>query len=273
MTNRFLTRLRKPGRIFPKGQAVWLAVLLAFALGGCASTPKSLEEGEDDNDAVEPLNRSMYSFNEGLDRVVLKPVSTGYVKYVPQLARTGVSNFYDNLLYLDTTLNSFLQGKLVQGFSDLTRFGVNSTIGVLGLFDVATPLGLEKHDEDFGQTLAVWNAGDGSYLVYPLLGPSSARDTGGIVVSFLTNPLLYITAPVAIPLSILNVVDQRARNEGFVKFRDAAALDPYIFTREAYRQNRVSKIYDGNPPPPVFDEPAPESPPPAAGETPAAPRP
>ncbi len=246
-----------PGRR-PKcraGAASWLAAgLLAIALAGCASTPKTALDEDDANDAAEPFNRKMYGFNEGLDRYVLKPVASGYVNYVPQLARTGVSNFYDNLLYLNTTLNSFLQGKMQQGASDLARFGLNSVVGIFGLFDVATPMGLERHDEDFGQTLAVWKSGDGSYLVYPLIGPSSVRDTGGVVVGLLTNPLFYVTAPVAIPLGVLNVVDQRARNEGFVKFRDAAALDPYIFTREAYRQNRVSKIYDGNPPPPDFGD-------------------
>ena len=235
------------------GRAIWLVALtLLLGLSGCASMPKDLDE-DDANDVAEPFNRSMYDFNEGLDRVVLKPVSTGYVKHVPQTARTGVSNFYDNLLYLDTVLNGFLQGKLTQGVSDLARFSVNSTVGILGLFDVATPMGLKRHKEDFGQTLAVWHAGDGSYLVYPLLGPSSVRDTGGIVVGLLTNPIVYALPPIAIPLGILSVVDLRARKAGFVKFRDAAALDSYIFTRESYRQNRVYEIYDGNPPRPVYE--------------------
>lgn len=236
-------------------RATWLIALplMLLWLGGCASMPNDPDE-EDVNDAAEPFNRSMFDFNEGLDRVVLKPVSTTYVNHVPQTVRTGVSNFYDNLLYLDTVLNDFLQGKLTQGVSDLGRFGINSTIGIIGLFDVATPMGLKKHNEDFGQTLAVWHAGDGSYLVYPLLGPSSVRDTGGIVVGLLTNPVVYAVPPVAIPLGILSVVDLRARKEGFVKFRDAAALDPYSFTRESYRQNRVYEIYDGNPPRPVYDK-------------------
>ncbi len=244
-----------PGRHF-----VWLgSLVIVLALGGCASIP---QDQRDPDDALETVNRPVYDFNEGLDRAVLKPVSSAYTDHIPQLVRTGVSNFYDNLLYLDTVLNSFLQGKLSQGFSDFGRFGLNSTVGILGLFDVATPLGLTQHREDFGQTLGVWGAGTGEYLVYPLIGPSGVRDTGGVVVGWLTNPLFYLAAPVAIPLGVIGVVDLRARKEGFVKFRDAAALDPYVFTRESYLQHRQSEIYDGNPPPvkfELFDEAAPES--------------
>lgn len=241
-----------PGRHF-----VWLGSLaIMLALVGCASIP---QDQRDPDDALEVVNRPVYDFNEGLDRAVLKPVSSAYTDHVPQLMRTGVRNFYDNLLYLDTVLNSFLQGKFSQGFSDFGRFGLNSTVGILGLFDVATPLGLEQHREDFGQTLAVWQAGDGAYMVYPLLGPSSVRDTGGIAVGLLTNPIVYAAPPVAIPLGVLSVIDLRARKQGFVRFRDAAALDPYVFTRESYLQHRKSEIYDGNPPRPkleLFDEPA-----------------
>lgn len=235
-----------------------------LSLGGCTTIPK---DQRDPGDALEPVNRSIHKFNDGLDRVVLAPVSSAYVDHIPQPARTGVSNFFDNILYLDTVINDFLQGKVKQGFSDLARFGVNSTLGVLGLFDVATPMGLEKHNEDFGQTLAVWKAGDGDYLVYPLLGPSSVRDTGGVVVSVLTNPIVYAAPPVAIPLAILGVVDLRARKETFVRFRNEAALDPYLFTRESYLQHRQFKIHDGNPPRPTFYEDVP--PEPATGGEPA----
>lgn len=235
---------------------VSLAIL--WALGGCASIP---QDQRDPGDRLESGNRSVYRFNEGLDRMVLKPVSSAYTDHVPQPIRTSVSHFYDNLTYPSTILNNFLQGKVRQSASDLVRFGVNSTIGILGFFDVATPAGLPKHKEDFGQTLAVWGAGTGEYLVYPLIGPSGVRDTGGVVVGWLTNPLFYVAAPVAIPLGVISVVDLRARMEGFVKFRDEAALDPYIFTRESYLQNRRFEVYDGNPPPvkfELFDEAAPE---------------
>jgi phospholipid-binding lipoprotein MlaA len=226
---------------------------IALLTVGCASTPKVEREP---GDPVENLNRSVYNFNDDLDVAVLQPVAGAYVSGLPQPVRTGVSNFYDNIQYLDTTLNGFLQGKVLQGTSDLGRFVVNSTVGILGIFDVATPIGLVRHDEDFGQTLATWNAGDGAFLMYPLIGPSSVRDTGGIIVSALTNPIMYASAPVAIPLGLLGIVDLRARSEGFVRFRDQAALDPYIFTRESYLQNRQFMIYDGNPPRPAFlDEP------------------
>lgn len=219
--------------------------LTSLLLGGCASVP--MDEREP-GDRFESGNRQVYAFNEKLDAAVLQPVSSAYVRTVPQPARTATSRFFDNLLYVDTILNGFLQGKVGQGFSDLARFGVNSTIGLLGIFDVATPMGLPQHKEDFGQTLAVWGAGSGEFLVYPLLGPSGVRDTGGVVVSLLTNPIVYAAPPVAIPLGIMNVVDLRARKEGFVKFRDQAALDPYVFTRESYLQNRTFEVYDGKPP-------------------------
>lgn len=239
-----------------------ICIACLLALSGCASIPADQRDAEDPH---EGFNRSMYQFNDDLDRTVLKPVSSAYVRTLPEPVRTGVSNFYDNLTYLDTTLNSFLQGKGAQGASDLGRFLVNSTIGVVGIFDVATSMGLDRHDEDFGQTLAVWGAVEDEYLMYPVWGPSSVRDTGGIVVSLLTNPIFYAAAPVAVPLGILQVVDLRARSEGFVRFRDEAALDPYLFTRDAYLQNREFEIHDGNPPRRlIYDEPEAHAPAPAS---------
>lgn len=226
--------------------ACWVPGLcLLLVMGGCASIPP---DQRDPGDRFEAGNRSVYNFNDGLDRAVLKPASKAYVEYIPRPIRTATSNFFNNLRYPDTVLNSFLQGKVAQGSSDLVRFGVNSTVGIVGLFDVASKMGLPSHQEDFGQTLAVWGAGSGEYLVYPLIGPSGVRDTGGIVVSLLTNPLVYMASPVAIPLGIISVIDLRAHNEGFTRFRDAAALDPYIFTRESYLQYRQFEIYDGKPP-------------------------
>lgn len=216
------------------------ACLLVAA--GCASLPT---EDLDPVDPHEQYNRAMYEFNDDLDRAVLKPVATAYTNTLPQAVRTGISNFFDNLTYLNTTLNSFMQGKVKQGTSDLGRFIVNTTIGIAGMFDVATYMGLEKHDEDFGQTLAVWGVKDDQYLMYPLLGPSSVRDTGGIIFGMLTNPVFYAAAPVAVPLGILQGVDLRARKEGFVRFRDEAALDPYLFTRDSYLQHREFQILDG----------------------------
>lgn len=243
----------------PGGRGRWLGCLaVVLALAGCASIPPDqLEPG----DRFEAGNRSVYEFNEGLDRVALKPVSSAYIDHVPLPVRASVDHFYDNLTYIDTILNGFLQGKGKQGVSDLTRFVVNTTVGILGFFDVATSLGLPRHQEDFGQTLGVWGAGTGEYLVYPLIGPGGARDTGGVVAGWMTNPLFYVAAPVAIPLGVIGIVDSRARKEGFIRFRDEAALDPYIFTRETYLQHRRSEVYDGNPPPAelaLFDDPSPE---------------
>lgn len=231
-------------------QRVGLLVLSLAVLAGCATAP--LAE-RDPGDRFEAANRKVHAFNDGLDTAILRPVSSAWLEGVPEPARNATSRFFDNLLYLDTILNGFLQGKLKQGFSDLARFGVNSTVGLLGIFDVATPMGLPQHKEDFGQTLAVWGAGSGEYLVYPLIGPSGVRDTGGVVVSLLTNPIVYAAAPVAIPLGLLNIVDTRARKQGFVQFRDQAALDSYIFTRESYLQSRVFQIYDGHPPMQAFE--------------------
>jgi phospholipid-binding lipoprotein MlaA len=245
--------------------SAWLAflsIVCLLALTGCASIPSGERNPDDPH---EGFNRSMYSFNDKLDQAVLKPVSSAYTRVLPQPVRTGVSNFYNNITYLDTTLNSFLQGKGGQGASDLGRFVVNSTIGIIGIFDVATPMGLERHNEDFGQTLAVWGAHKDEYLMYPVWGPSSVRDTGGIVVSLLTNPIFYAAAPVAVPLGLLQMVDLRARNEGFVRFLDEAALDPYVFLRESYLQHREFVIHDGKlPRRDIYDEPIEQAPAPAS---------
>lgn len=218
-----------------------------FILGGCATAPTALEE---QGDRFEPMNRSIYRFNEGLDQAVLKPSSDAYVSHIPQAIQTGVSNFFANIQYLDTVLNDFLQGKPKQGFKDLLRVAVNTTLGLAGTIDVASHAGLKRHEEDFGQTLGVWNVAAGDYVVHPLLGSSTVRDTPGVVVSLLTNPIVYLNPAAAIPLSLLNIVDLRAQAEPFVRLRNEAALDPYLFTRDVYLQHRAALIHDGDPPPP-----------------------
>jgi phospholipid-binding lipoprotein MlaA len=220
------------------------ALLLAALLAGCASTGE-----RDSRDPWEGFNRKSFAFNEKLDDVVLKPVATGYVKVVPAFAREGVNNFFENLEDVGTTLNNFLQGKPREGASDLGRFLVNSVFGVFGLWDIATPLGLEKHYEDFGQTLGVWGVESGPYLVVPLLGPSTARDAPAKAVdpswyysSAIDNDTLYWS------LWGLDKVRTRAnlfQAEGVLK---EAALDKYSFIRDAWLQRRRSMVYDGNPP-------------------------
>jgi phospholipid-binding lipoprotein MlaA len=231
---RFLQAVARP---------LFLAVA-ALALAGCASIGP-----QQSSDPWEGLNRKTFAFNDAVDRAVLKPVATGYQKVVPEVARTGVNNFFANLEDIGTSINNFLQGKPVEGINDLGRIVVNTTFGILGLRDVATELGVEKHYEDFGQTLAVWGVQPGPYLVLPLLGPSTARDGPARVV----DPSWYYS----------NYVDSSSAYWGFwtldkVRSRanllqaegvlDEAALDKYSFIRDAWLQRRRSQVYDGSPP-------------------------
>lgn len=228
-----------------------LALLLAFMLSACA-TPQN------NHDPIEPVNRATDKVNDSIDRVTIKPVAKGYTAAVPKPIRTAVSNFYDNATYGNTILNDFLQGKGEQGFMDLIRFLINSSLGVGGLVDVASSMGLEKHEEDFGQTLGVWGFSQGAYIVYPLVGPNSVRKTPDFLFSTATDPLFWaslVVAPyITIPVTALKYIDKRARLMEASDMRDELALDPYVFTREAYTQNRTYKIYDGNPPAPKNDD-------------------
>jgi len=221
-----------------------MMVLLA-ALSGCAG-PQAKSDAS--NDPMEPANRAFYSLNEGLDRGLVKPIAEAYDKVTPRFARTAITNFFDNLLYLNVILNSFLQGKLDQGFSDAGRFVVNSTLGIGGLFDVATGMGMSMHNEDFGQTLAVWGVNAGPYVYLPIKGPNSGRDLPDLITSALLNPLTYISGGILLPIQALRIISLRANLLDETRIRDEAAVDPYSFTREAYLQRRQYLIYDGNPP-------------------------
>jgi len=228
--------------------AVGLLAALCF-LGGCASTPNG-----DPGDPYEATNRKIYNFNDSIDRNVLQPVARGYVNVTPKPVRNGVTNFFDNVGSLNIIMNDLLQGKAGQFFSDSGRFVVNSTLGLGGLFDPAKKMGLEAHDEDLGQTFGVWGAGEGAYLNIPLAGPSSFRDAPGFVSAMLLNPLTYLNPIITVPLNVVNAVNLRANLLEASNIRDQAALDPYTFVREAYRQQREFKIYDGNPPGDEFDD-------------------
>ena len=200
-------------------------------------------------DSLEPINRSIYDFNDYLDRKIAKPVADAYVRITHENIRLTVSNFFDNIRYFNVILNDVLQGKGQQGLSDMSRFLMNSTVGTGGLFDVASEFGLEAQEEDFGQTLGVWGAGEGGYLVLPFLGPSSFRDAPNLLVSTFTNGLFYVgVTAVTFPLAVLAAIDQRARSDQAINFRDQAAVEPYVFTREAYLEHRRYLIYDGSPP-------------------------
>jgi len=232
----------------PSSSRLAVAFLAALLLAGCATTGGNA-------DPWEGMNRKTFAFNEKLDTAVLKPVATTYKKVVPEFAREGVNNFFDNLEDIGTSLNNVLQGKPGQGLSDAGRFVVNSTLGVFGLWDVATPMGLEKHYEDFGQTLGVWGVQSGPYLVLPLLGPSTARDAPAKIV----DPSWYYSTYVDPEglywgLWTLDKVRTRANLLGAGSVLDQAALDKYNFIRDAWLQRRRSQVYDGNPPRPKEDE-------------------
>jgi len=232
--------------------AIIIALLFVSFLSGCASTQS--KDVEANNDRLEPINRVSFSFNETLDQYLLKPIAEPYAKYTPDIYRAGITNFFDNLTYLNVVLNSFLQGKFGQGLSDATRFIVNSTIGFAGLNDIATPMGLKKHKEDLGQTLAVWGVGRGSYFYIPLQGPDTIRNVPNIATSILLNPLTYITSAILFPVSAINIINTRANLLEATNIRDEAAIEPYTFTREAYLQQRENLIYDGNPPIEGYDD-------------------
>ena len=221
-----------------------------------SSTAKSPEADADaTSDPLEGLNRVMYSFNDKFYRYLLDPVARGYRWLLPDFMRRGVSNFFGNLHDPSIMINSALQGKLLPAVSDLGRFIVNTTVGIAGLFDVASHIGLDKHDEDFGQTLAVWGVGDGPYLVLPILGPSNLRDTVGLVPDLEMNPVTHMKERNAsYGLLVLETVNRKSQLlDASDILEQAGGQDPYVFVREAYRQRRRSLAYDGNPPAPPPD--------------------
>lgn len=227
----------------------WIGVLV-FLGSGCA-TRAPYEEA---SDPLEPVNRAIYTFNDYFDRGILKPVAKGYVKVVPDAARTGVRNFFNNLLEPITIVNDALQGKGGQAAADTMRFGFNTVFGVLGLVDVSTGWGLEHHSEDFGQTFAVWGFGEGWYLVLPFLGPSNVRDGIGTLAAWKMQPIPYLVDDHTTRYALygLYFVSKRADLLSASAVLDTAALDPYLQVREAYRQKRWSEVHDGNPPEPDF---------------------
>ncbi|VAX09868.1 Outer-membrane-phospholipid-binding lipoprotein MlaA [hydrothermal vent metagenome] len=226
----------------------WFILLSAILLtSGCASVPGPPEE----HDPFESYNRAIYKFNKTVDDAAIRPVAQAYADYTPDFMQIGVSNFFSNLADVVVLMNDLLQFKIEQAGSDFYRIVVNSTLGVFGLFDPATHVGLPKHREDFGQTLAVWGVPDGPYFMIPFIGPSTVRDTSGFVVDIYTHPLFYTLVTddtVAWGLVGLAYIDKRAELLGATRVLDEAALDPYIFMREAYLQHRRNLIYDGNPP-------------------------
>jgi len=211
----------------------------ALALSGCAT-------GSNPRDPLESYNRAMFSFNDKLDQVVLKPVATAYQDTLPSFVQTGIGNFFGNIGDVWTAVNNLLQGKLEDGMTDVMRVAVNSTMGFLGLLDIGSEAGLPKHKEDFGQTLGAWGVKSGPYFVLPVFGSSTVRDTAAFPVDLSADLWSYKD-----PVNVRNIgtgirmIDQRAALLGASSLIEDAALDKYVFTRDAYLQRRQSLIQDG----------------------------
>lgn len=224
-----------------------LSILLmgcCFVLTGCATTGEENQDSAVGNNQVDPyenFNRKIYTFNDAVDNYVAEPITDAYKWITPQLVQTGVSNVFNNLKNINVVINDMLQAKFSQGAQDSGRLLMNTTVGLGGLFDVAKHVGWEQNDEDFEQTLAVWGVPQGSYLVIPFLGPTTARGIPGTVFDTAANPVTYV----GLPVQLVSMLNTRANAEGALKFIDEAALDPYVFTRESFLQWRNNLATDG----------------------------
>lgn len=216
----------------------------SFMMVGCASIP-----GEDFSvyDPYEEVNRASYDLTDTIDRTLLVPTARGYRKVLPRPLRQGVLNIFENLRSIDSAVNGLLQARPKAASTELARLLINSSIGIGGIFDIATRWGLNAQDEDFGQTLAVWGVKKSRYLYLPFLGPTTVRDLPATLIhSYL--PRLLIGHDYNIGIGTVDVVSARASLLSASDVRDASALDPYAFTRDAYYQRRKFLIYDGRPP-------------------------
>jgi phospholipid-binding lipoprotein MlaA len=217
----------------------WAAAAAVLALAqGCATGPDANRA-----DPLEPFNRTIFSFNDKVDKAVVKPVASAYREVTPKLVRTGVTNFFGNIGDVWSAVNNALQAKPQRAFESLFRFTTNTVFGVAGLFDVASELKIPKHSEDFGQTLGHWGVPSGPYLVLPVLGPSTFRDTAGTVVDFNGN-LLTKSSDVGFrnTVSAVGIVNVRANLLDAGDLLDQASLDKYSFARDVYLQRRRSLI-------------------------------
>ena len=217
--------------------------LLTLALAGQAMA------GDNPRDPYEGFNRIMFSVNEQFDTYAAKPVAQAYDAGTPLPVKAGIGNFFGNVDDLWVGINSALQGKFANAGVDIGRLLINSTIGIFGLFDVASELGLEKHDEDFGQTMAVWGLDDGGYLFWPVIGPRTVRDTLGWTVDSYIDPV-WRFRPISARNSLVSFrfIDVRASLLPADKVVEEGALDKYAYIRDAYLQRRLNQIYDGRPP-------------------------
>ena len=243
------------------------SLVISMTLAGCASTATTVP---DQNDPFAGWNRGTQTFNDNLDKAILKPMAKGYQWITPEFVSEGVTNFFSNINDIGVTINGLLQFKLAQSGMDASRFLINTTAGIGGFIDVAKMIDLPKHKEDFGQTLGVWGVPSGSYLVLPFFGSSSPRDAVGLVGDALFNPLTYVSVfggaaanAATMGSRVVDVTDRRANLMTTEKIIDEGSVDRYDFIKNSYEQNRDYLIHDGNPPddndPDLLDESSEES--------------
>jgi phospholipid-binding lipoprotein MlaA len=259
--------------------ALTLVLAATLAISGCATTQTFVADARGAAgarlDPWENWNRKVFAFNEGLDEKVLKPVATFYARVMPRLVRIGIDNFFANAADGWSAVNNILQGKGQPAMDDVVRFTTNTVFGFLGVLDIASEFGLEHHYEDFGQTLGRWGFGAGAYVVWPLIGPSTVRETIAMPLDRTASPALYVNnGNWQFGIVGLQIINTRAKLLGAGQVIDDIALDKYTFVRDAYLQRRRALVYDGDAPE-VPDEsrpsgapvpaPMPAAPPPASG--------
>jgi len=238
------------------------SLIFSIIVAGCATTATT---ATGQNDPWAGWNRGTQTFNDDLDKAILKPMAKGYQWITPEIVSEGVTNFFSNLNDIGVTINDFLQFKFTQGGMDASRFLINTTVGVAGFVDIAKMIDLPKHKEDFGQTLGSWGVPSGSYLVLPFFGPSSPRDTVGLIGDALLNPLTYVSVFGGAAVNaataggrVLDVTDTRANLMTTEKVVEEGSVDRYDFIKNSYQQNREYLVYDGSPPddidPDLLDE-------------------
>jgi phospholipid-binding lipoprotein MlaA len=222
-----------------------MALILAGTLTGCASVP---EEYRDPRDPWQPYNRAMFKFNTDFDNAFIKPTAQAYQKITPEPVNRSVTNFFGNIADLTSAVNNLLQFKLSRTGSDLSRVLVNTTVGVLGLFDVATNVGIPSYKEDFGQTLGYWGFASGPYFIMPVIGPSTLRDTFGFAGDIVLDPFFSVNKEhIYWGFIGLRIIDQRAGLLTAGEIFDQAAIDRYSFVRDAYLQRRANQLKNGDP--------------------------
>ena len=223
---------------------IWPALALVLMLTGCASGPRAHP-----NDPLEPLNRNVSQFNDVVDRALLKPAATAYQHVTPALVRTGASNFFGNVSDVWSFINTALQLKPVEALDNLMRVGVNTLFGMGGLLDVASEMNIERHKEDFGQTLGRWGVPTGPYLVLPILGPTTLRDSLAFGIEARADVVRNLShVPTRNSLLTVRTLEARANLLRLSSVVEEAALDRYSFTRDVFLQRRRSAVYDGEPP-------------------------